>query len=147
PQLGPYASAATATTDLIAGDIDALMAPIEDSEERALSGRVDVLARTDLLPIVAGPTVQIALLLAAPAARPLHQLGTFTSQPHAQAQVQEWLRTQVPAADVAAASSTAAAARDLAALDAEAARGRAAVCSPLAAQHYGLEILAEGIED
>ena len=27
------------------------------------------------------------------------------------------------------------------------ARGRAAVCSPLAAQHFGLEVLAEGIED
>src|SRR5699024_9734490 len=147
PQLVPFASVATATTDLIAGDIDALMAPIENSVEGGVSGTLDVLAATDSITIVAEQTVQITFVLAARAATPLNQLGTITSHPHAQAQVQEWLRTQVPAADVAAASSTAAAARDLAALDAEAARGRAAVCSPLAAQHYGLEILAEGIED
>ncbi|HJB09421.1 MAG TPA: prephenate dehydratase [Candidatus Brachybacterium merdavium] len=147
PQLVPFASVATATTDLIAGDIDALMAPIENSVEGGVSGTLDVLAATDSITIVAEQTVQITFVLAARAATPLDQLGTITSHPHAQAQVQEWLRTQVPAADVAAASSTAAAARDLAALDAEAARGRAAVCSPLAAQHYGLEILAEGIED
>src|SRR5690606_8562476 len=41
----------------------------------------------------------------------------------------------------------AAAARDLAALSPDQARGRAAVCSRLAAEHFGLEILAEGIED
>lgn len=146
-ELVPFASVATATTDLIAGDIDALMAPIENSVEGGVSGTLDVLAATDSITIVAEQTVQISFVLAAREAAPLEQLETVTSHPHAQAQVQEWLRTQVPEAGIAAASSTAAAARDLAALDAEEARGRAAVCSPLAAQHYGLEILADGIED
>lgn len=147
PELVPFASVATATTDLIAGDIDALMAPIENSVEGGVSGTLDVLAATDAITIVAEQNVQISFVLAAQEAAPLDRLETVTSHPHAQAQVQEWLRAHVPEAGIAAASSTAAAARDLATLDAEDARGRAAVCSPLAAQRYGLEILADGIED
>ncbi|HJG51557.1 MAG TPA: ACT domain-containing protein, partial [Brachybacterium faecium] len=86
-------------------------------------------------------------VLAAREATPREDLTTVSSHPHAQAQVQGWLRSQVPHANIAAASSTAAAARDLAAMSPQEARGRAAVCSPLAAQHFGLEVLAEGIED
>jgi prephenate dehydratase len=147
PELVPFSSVATAATDLLAGDIDALMAPIENSVEGGVSGTLDVLAATDSITIVAEQTVQITFVLAAREATPLEQLTTVSSHPHAQAQVQGWLRKQVPDAHIAAASSTAAAARDLAAAPASEAQGRAAVCSPLAAQHFGLEILAEGIED
>ena len=147
PELVPFSSVATATTDLLAGDIDALMAPIENSVEGGVSGTLDVLAATDAITIVAEQTVQIAFVLAAREVTPLEQLATVSSHPHAQAQVQGWLRSNVSEAQIAAASSTAAAARDLAALDPEEAWGRAAVCSPLAAQHFGLEVLAEGIED
>ena len=62
-------------------------------------------------------------------------------------QVQGWLRSNVPGANIAAASSTAAAARDLASMSEDEAWGRAAVCSPLAAEHFGLTVLADGIED
>ncbi|MGP9538564.1 prephenate dehydratase [Brachybacterium sp. AOP43-C2-M15] len=147
PVLVPFASVATAATDLQAGDIDALMAPIENSVEGGVSGTLDVLAATDSITIVAEQTVRIGFVLAAREATPLDQLTTVASHPHAQAQVQDWLRSTVPGAHVAAASSTAAAARDLAFLTEDEARGRAAVCSPLAAQHFGLEVLAEGIED
>jgi prephenate dehydratase len=147
PELVPFASVATATTDLIAGDIDALMAPIENSVEGGVSGTLDVLAATDSITIVAEQTVQITFVLAAREGTPLEELTTVASHPHAQAQVQGWLRENVPGATIAAASSTAAAARDLTAMSAQEARGRAAVCSPLAARHFGLEILAEGIED
>lgn len=147
PVLVPFSAVATATTDLLAGDIDALMAPIENSVEGGVSGTLDVLAATDSIVIVAEQTVQITFVLAAREATPLEELTTVSSHPHAQAQVQGWLRKNVPGANIAAASSTAAAARDLAAISADEARGRAAVCSPLAAKHFGLEILAEGIED
>ncbi|AXK44294.1 prephenate dehydratase [Brachybacterium saurashtrense] len=147
PELVPFSSVATAAADLIAGDIDALMAPIENSVEGGVSGTLDVLAATDSITIVAEQTVQISFVLAARERLALEELTTVSSHPHAQAQVQGWLRAHVPGAHVAAASSTAAAARDLAAASPEEARGRAAVCSPLAARHFGLEILAEGIED
>ena len=147
PVLVPISSVATATTDLLAGDIDALMAPIENSVEGGVSGTLDVLASTDAITIVAEQTVQITFVLAAREATSWDQLTTVSSHPHAQAQVQGWLRKHVPDANIAAASSTAAAARDLAAMEPAEARGRAAVCSPLAAQHFGLEVLAGGIED
>ena len=147
PELVPFSSVATAATDLLAGDVDALMAPIENSVEGGVSGTLDVLAATDSITIVAEQTVQITFVLAAREATPLEELTTVSSHPHAQAQVQGWLRSQVPHANIAAASSTAAAARDLAAMSPQEARGRAAVCSPLAAKHFGLEVLAEGIED
>ena len=147
PELVPFSSVATAATDLLAGAVDALMAPIENSVEGGVSGTLDVLAATDSITIVAEQTVQITFVLAAREATPREDLTTVSSHPHAQAQVQGWLRSQVPHANIAAASSTAAAARDLAAMSPQEARGRAAVCSPLAAQHFGLEVLAEGIED
>ncbi|NMA76866.1 MAG: prephenate dehydratase, partial [Actinomycetales bacterium] len=114
PVLVPFASVATATTDLLAGDIDALMAPIENSVEGGVSGTLDVLAATDAITIVAEQTVQITFVLAAREATPLDELTTVSSHPHAQAQVQGWLRRSVSEANIAAASSTAAAARDLA---------------------------------
>ena len=147
PELVPFSSVATAAADLLAGAVDALMAPIENSVEGGVSGTLDVLAATDSITIVAEQTVQITFVLAAREATPREELTTVSSHPHAQAQVQGWLRSQVPHANIAAASSTAAAARDLAAMSPQEARGRAAVCSPLAAQNFGLEVLAEGIED
>ena len=147
PELVPFSSVATATADLLAGDIDALMAPIENSVEGGVSGTLDVLAATDSITIVAEQVVPITFVLAGREQHALTDLTSVASHPHAQAQVQGWLRAHVPQADVAAASSTAAAARDLAALEPAQARGRAAVCSPLAAAHFGLEVLAEGIED
>ena len=114
PELVPFSSVATAATDLLAGAVDALMAPIENSVEGGVSGTLDVLAATDSITIVAEQTVQITFVLAAREATPLEELTTVSSHPHAQAQVQGWLRSQVPHANIAAASSTAAAARDLA---------------------------------
>ena len=147
PELVPFSSVATAATDLLAGAVDALMAPIENSVEGGVSGTLDVLAATDSITIVAEQTVQITFVLAAREETALEQLTTVSSHPHAQAQVQGWLRENVSGAHIAAASSTAAAARDLAAMSEDEAWGRAAVCSPLAAEHFGLAVLAEGIED
>lgn len=147
PKMVPFSSVATAAADLLAGSIDALMAPIENSVEGGVSGTLDVLAATDSITIVAEQTVQISFVLAAREDTALDQLTTVSSHPHAQAQVQGWLREEVPGAHIAAASSTAAAARDLAAAGEGEAHGHAAVCSPLAAEHFGLTVLAEGIED
>lgn len=145
--LHPCGSVAAATADLVAGDIDALMAPIENSVEGGVSGTLDVLAATDAIHIVAEQIVPITFVLAAREPTALEDVTEVASHTHAQAQVQGWLRANVPAADIAPAPSTAAAAQRLAELPAEQVRGRAAVCSPLAASHFGLEVLAAGIED
>lgn len=156
-ELVPFASVATAAGALIAGEIDALMAPIENSVEGGVSGTLDVLAATEAITIVAEQVVPITFVLAAREQVALSEVTAVASHPHAQAQVQGWLRAHVPGARIDAASSTAAAARDLASRDLagddragrDRADGevRAAICSPLAAQHFGLAVLAEGIED
>ena len=61
----PFTAVATATTDLLAGDIDALIAPIENSVEGGVSGTLDVLAATDSITIVAEQIVQVTFVLAA----------------------------------------------------------------------------------
>lgn len=147
PELVPVASVATATGALIAGELDALMAPIENSVEGGVSGTLDALAAAEAITIIAEQIVPITFVLAAQPGQRLEDVTTVASHPHAQAQVQHWLRTRLPHAVTAAASSTAAAARDLATADPADAAGHAAICSPLAAQHFGLETLAEGIED
>src|SRR5699024_3096961 len=87
-EMVPFASVATAATDLLAGQIDALMAPIENSVEGGVSGTLDVLAATDSITIVAEQTVQISFVLAAREDTALDALTTVSSHPHAQAQVQ-----------------------------------------------------------
>ncbi|MFC0676019.1 prephenate dehydratase [Brachybacterium hainanense] len=145
--LVPFTSVATAATDLLAGDLDALMAPIENSVEGGVSGTLDVLAATSDITIVAEEIVPITFVLAAREPMQLDEVDQVASHTHAQAQVQGWLRANVPGAAVVPASSTAAAAKQLVTVPQEETLGRAAICSPLAAEHFGLEILARGIED
>lgn len=147
PVMRPFTSVATATTALVAGEIDALMAPIENSVEGGVSGTLDVLAATKRITIVAEQVVTISFVLAARPGTALQEVHTVASHTHAQAQVQGWIRANLPDAAIEPASSTAAAAQELAAADAEDARGRAAICSPLAAEHFGLEVLAREVED
>lgn len=149
PVLQPFSSVATATTSLVEGEIDALMAPIENSVEGGVSGTLDILAATKRITIVAEQVVPVTFVLAARPGTRLADVRAVASHTHAQAQVQGWIRAHLPEAAVEPASSTAAAARELALADVEdaTAASRAAICSPLAAEHYGLEVLAEGIED
>lgn len=147
PVLQPFSSVARATNALVAGQIDALMAPIENSVEGGVSGTLDVLARTERITIVAEQVVPITFVLAAREGTALADVRSVASHTHAQAQVQGWIREHLPEAAVEPASSTAAAAQELADAPADDAHGRAAICSPLAAQHFGLTVLASGIED
>ena len=65
PELVPFASVATATTDLLAGEIDALMAPIENSVEGGVPATLDALTRYGHLQIVAEAVVPVRFVLAA----------------------------------------------------------------------------------
>lgn len=147
PVLRPYPSVATATSALVEGEIDALMAPIENSVEGGVSGTLDVLAATKRITIVAEQIVPITFVLAARPGTTLADVRSVASHTHAQAQVQGWIRAHLADAAIEPASSTAAAAQQLAEGAEDEVRGRAAICSPLAAEHFGLDVLARGIED
>ena len=147
--LVPYRSVAEAIGDLVASEVDAMMAPIENSVEGAVSGTLDVLAATGGITIVAEQIVPITFVLATRVPSSLENLEAVYSHPHAQAQCQAFVRENLPGASPQPALSTAAAAREIAELDDADPRARtaAAICSPLAAEHFGLHIVAEGIED
>ncbi|WP_152351474.1 prephenate dehydratase [Brachybacterium subflavum] len=146
-ELIPFTSVATATSALVDGEIDAITAPIENSVEGGVSGTLDVLASHDRITIIAEQIVQITFVLAAKRPMDLSEVRAVASHTHAQAQVQGWIRENLPDAAVEPASSTAGAAQAIAEASEEEAEGLAAICSPLAAEHFGLEVLARGIED
>jgi prephenate dehydratase len=129
------------------GEIDAIMAPIENSVEGGVSGTLDVLASYDRITIVAEQIVPITFVLATKEESTLDRIRIVSTHTHAQAQVQHWVRANLPEAAYEPASSTAGAAKELAEASADEAGGRAAVCPPLAAEHFGLHVVASGIED
>ncbi|MDO5644554.1 MAG: prephenate dehydratase [Dermabacter sp.] len=147
--LVPYPSVAAAIGDLVAGEVDAMMAPIENSVEGGVSGTLDVLADTAGITIVAEQIVPISFVLAAREQLAFDDVRTVTSHTHAQAQCQRFVRAELPNASPQPALSTAAAARELAELPPgdPRARGAAVICSRLAADHFGLTVIASGIED
>lgn len=126
------------------GDVDAALVPFENSVEGSVSATLDELSYGEPLVIVdeVAWKVEFALM-----ARPGTQLGDillYTTHPHAYAQCREWLANALPNAHYGAALSTAAGAEDVAD---PASRFQAAIAPRLAAEHYGLDILAEDIGD
>ncbi len=113
--------------------------PIENSTEGVVRETLDALYRT---------TLSIADELNVPVRHSLWGSGALTdvttvySHPQALAQCRNWLARNLPQAQAQAAASTAKAA-ELVVGHPEA----AAICPALAAEHYGLKLLADRIED
>jgi prephenate dehydratase len=146
-ELVPFTSVAVGTTALLEGEIDAIMAPIENSVDGGVSGTLDVLASHNRIMIVAEQIVPITFVLAAKHPMELADVHEVTTHTTAQAQVQGWMRDHLPDAALSSASSTAGAAAAIAEAADQDAAHRVAVCAPLAAEHFGLTVLADGIED
>lgn len=127
------------------GDVDFAMVPIENSVEGGVSATLDSLAIGEPLVIVGEVLVPITFVLAAPPGTPLADIRAIGTHPHGWAQVRGWMAQHLPGASYIPALSTAAAAAGLA-QDRRPAY-QAAVCAPVAAENYGLEVLATGIED
>ena len=126
------------------GELDLGFVPIENAIEGTVNVTLDTLAfETDLL-IQREVEIGIQLdLLGVPGAD-LAGVATVTSYPHALAQCPTFLHRTLPAARTAAATSTAEAARAVA----EAGDPTvAAIGTALAAEIYGLDVLATDIED
>jgi chorismate mutase / prephenate dehydratase len=122
------------------GSVDWGVVPIENSLEGSVNITLDRLITTGLK-IRAEIYLRISQCLIA-SAKNLTDIKKIYSHPHALAQCQVWLKTNLPNCTLSEAESTAAAAQMV--------RGKksdAAIGSILAARIYGLNILAEGIED
>ena len=126
------------------GEVDKGFVPIENSTEGMVNFTLDALAFDHDLLIEREVVLDIHLCLVARPGTVLDQVKEILSIPVATAQCHRFLREHLPDADVRAAASTAGAA-ELVANDPS--PHTAAIAPRVAAELYGLDILAEEIED
>ena len=126
------------------GAVERAVVPIENSLEGSVSATLDALAgEADRVRILAEVVRPIRHCLIA---RPGVGIGSVTrvvSHPQALAQCKRFLRERLPDAGTETAGSTAEAVRAVAGSD----EPLAALGTRLAAELYGCEVLAEGVED
>ncbi|MCU1429025.1 MAG: prephenate dehydratase [Actinomycetia bacterium] len=126
------------------GDFELGVVPIENMIEGSVSVTLDTLAFESDLLIQREVDLSVSLNLCAPPGVGLDDLEAITSFPHAAAQCRGWLGQKLAGVEVRAALSTADAAREV---SRSKRRDQAAICNRLAAELYGLEVLATDIED
>jgi prephenate dehydratase len=118
---------------------------IENSIEGTVNVALDQLVFERELLIVREVVIPIAQSLLAPAGTRLTDIERVVSYPHATAQCRGWLGVNLPGVIEIAATSTAEAARQIAA--GATASGTAAIGTTLAAAIYGLDVLVDDIAD
>ncbi len=139
-----FPSVGAALAGVRAGDVDGAIVPMENSIEGSVNATLDEMAAGQPLVIAREVVLPVAFALLARPGTALAAVRRVTTHPHAEAQCRAWLAATLPGVRVVPAASTAAAAQTVA----DAASGfDAAIAAPLAAQHYGLDVLADGIQD
>ena len=125
-------------------EFDVGLVPIENMIEGSVSVTLDTLAFDSELLIQREIDLPVSLNLCAKPGVGLTDIATVISFPHAIAQCRGWLAKKLPQADTGAAHSTADAA---ASVSRSKRHDMAAICNQLAADRYGLQVLATEIED
>ncbi len=126
------------------GDADAGVVPIENMIEGSVSVTLDTLAFDSDLLIQREIDLPVSLNLCARPGVAIADVRTVVSFPHALAQCRSWLAKKAPAAEARASHSTSDAAREV---SRSKRTDMAAICNALAAEIYGLNVLAREIED
>ena len=142
----PFASVPAALAAVRAGDVEAVMVPIENSVEGGVTATLDNLGDPDAAPlqIMAETLVKVTFDLAARAGTKLADVHSVITHPHAAAQTRAWAEANLPGAIVIEKGSTAGAAETVADPDSE---YDAAICAPAATTLYGLTAVAHDIAD
>jgi prephenate dehydratase len=143
-ELVPLASIPDVLAATEAGEVDLGFVPIENSIEGAVNVTLDTLTFDASLLVQREVVINIVLNLLAPPGTALADVTTVVSHSQALPQVRGFLAEHLPGVETVAANSTAEAARMV---GEGSERGVAAVGTALAAELYGLEILAADIED
>jgi prephenate dehydratase len=124
------------------GAADYACVPIENSIDGSVMATLDSFAIGSPLQIFAETTLDVAFSIVIKPGRSAADVRTLAAFPVAAAQVRQWLSAHLPDTELRPAYSNADAARQVAEDQAD-----AAVTSPLAAAHWGLAALAEGVVD
>ena len=145
-ELTPIRSIAETIFTVDQGHAELGVVPIENAIEGSVNETLDTLAfeASEHLFIHREIVVPVDLNLCVKPGTKLADVKAVLSIPHASAQCRDWLAAKLPGVEVLASNSTAEAARDVAK---GRAGGRAAIAPRLAAELYGLEVLAAGIHD
>jgi prephenate dehydratase len=124
------------------GQADYACVPIENSIDGSVMPTLDSLAIGSPLQVFAETTLDVAFSIVVKPGRTAADVRTLAAFPVAMAQVRQWIAANLAGAELCPAYSNADAARQVA-------EGRvdAAVTSPLAATHWGLTALADGVVD
>jgi prephenate dehydratase len=126
------------------GDVELGFVPIENSIEGTVNAALDVLALERDLVIQREVVINVQLNLLALPGVTMEEITSVAGFPVAVAQVRAWLESHLPTAEAIAANSNA----DAAVMVAQRGeRSLAAVSTALAAELYGLSVLAQDIED
>ncbi|MBD2759598.1 prephenate dehydratase [Yimella sp. cx-573] len=141
----PFSTVPAVLDAVLAGEVDYGMVPIENSVEGGVSATLDALNARDSLFIRAEVLVPITFVLAVRPGTSLADVRAVGSHSHAWPQVRGWMAANAPDAAYVPTLSTAAAAEALGS-EAEVPYD-AAVCARMAADTFGLEVLAEHIGD
>ena len=140
----PFDSIPDVLNGRVIGDVDLGFVPIENAIEGAVNVTQDTLAFDLDVRIQREVVLDVQLNLLALPGTQLTDIHTVMSFPVAVAQCRSFLREQLPDAEIQAATSTAEAARQVSEQRLE---GVATISNPLAAELYGLEAVAEAVED
>jgi prephenate dehydratase len=138
----PLESTPAALNAVRDGDVDYACVPIENSIDGAVSPTLDSLGMGSPLQMFAEVTLDVAFSIVAKPGLGAGDVRTLAAFPVAVAQVRQWLAARLPGVELRPAYSNADAARQVAEGQAD-----AAVTSPLAAEHWGLGSLADGVID
>jgi prephenate dehydratase len=143
-ELVPLPTIVDVLTAVDVGEVEAGFVPIENSIEGTVPVTLDHLVFESELLIQAESVLDIHLHLLAPAGTKVGDIRRVVSFPHASAQCRRFVRDVLRGAEVVASNSTAEAARIV---GSERSAGTAAIAPMLAGKMYGLEAIAERIED
>jgi prephenate dehydratase len=143
-ELRPLGSITGVLEAVARGEVDQGFVPLENAIEGTVSATIDGLIHDVDLQVQREVVMDIHLHLMARPGVVLGQVTTVSSYPHALAQCQKYLARALPTAEQRAANSTADAARLLGESEST---NEAAIAPRLAAERYGLVILAEDVED
>jgi prephenate dehydratase len=138
----PIESTPAALNAVRDGDADYACVPIENSIDGSVIPTLDSLAIGSPLQVFAETTLDVAFSIVVKAGLSAADVRTLAAFPVAVAQVRQWLAAHLPGVEVRPAYSNADAARQVSQGQAD-----AGVTSPLAAEHWELAALADGVVD
>ena len=141
-QLVPFVSISAVAAAIGSGMADEGVVPIENSLEGPVTETLDILIHSSELSVRSEIVLPIEHLLLARAGAKASDIKIIASMPQALAQCRRFIEQRFPKATLEAALSTAAAVEEMMGRD-----NAAAIGNQRAAELYGAEVLAQGIQD